>query len=571
MIAQSAVHPQTPVSLRQMVDFGMFVPVSLLTYHNFGSITASASSLSNATVLDSTLFLRSELPIRFAKRIVELNSLPHGLAQMPAVKSIAVQYMQSYKDLIEFPSPADAGVSVPSAGLQHQEQGKTVSTSARLAKNYCFDDEKTREYNARFTDCIAAIKKRHDSVALIMAQGIAQLKQKWQETQSNSVLSNPPTSLPENAASAAAISSNDNTDEFPDFRQLPKLAQENKNASYKEINSFMFPALLPKDPAAAQHWLPLDLRSFLDRFYMSRIGIRFLIGQHIALHKALTTPPLPNHVGIINTRTSIQSVISTAAANAHAVVAETTEGLSPADAEKYIPRVTVRIVRGMGISGNSNGTVGDADDVEFVYAPSHLHHMLFELLKNSMRATVQKHYIGASKKPSATQNDQQQSQQKVSQAQQGFGGFFFGKTKNSSKTSDNSGRNGGVPEVRVIVAEGEEDVTIKISDEGGGIPRSGLPLIWSYLYTTANMEALVGGTTKAGAGNGREEVRRRRVLSGYADQPVLYGHAFGYGIPSSRLYARYFGGNLKVVSMEGYGTDVYLHVNKLGDSEEPLM
>ena len=43
------------------------------------------------------------------------------------------------------------------------------------------------------------------------------------------------------------------------------------------------------------------------------------------------------------------------------------------------------------------------------------------------------------------------------------------------------------PPVQVIIADGEnnEDVVIKISDEGGGIPRSHMPRIWSYLFTTA--------------------------------------------------------------------------------------
>jgi pyruvate dehydrogenase kinase 2/3/4 len=41
------------------------------------------------------------------------------------------------------------------------------------------------------------------------------------------------------------------------------------------------------------------------------------------------------------------------------------------------------------------------------------------------------------------------------------------------------------PEIRLVVAQGNEDITIKISDEGGGIPRSGMPLIWTYMYTTA--------------------------------------------------------------------------------------
>lgn len=34
--------------------------------------------------------------------------------------------------------------------------------------------------------------------------------------------------------------------------------------------------------------------------------------------------------------------------------------------------------------------------------------------------------------------------------------------------------------------------------------------------------------------------------------------------------SRYFGGDLQIISMEGYGTDAYLHLNRLGNSQEPL-
>jgi pyruvate dehydrogenase kinase 2/3/4 len=44
----------------------------------------------------------------------------------------------------------------------------------------------------------------------------------------------------------------------------------------------------------------------------------------------------------------------------------------------------------------------------------------------------------------------------------------------------------------------------------------------------------------------------------------------GYGLPISRLYARYFGGDLQVISMEGYGTDAYLHLKRLATTEETL-
>ena len=49
----------------------------------------------------------------------------------------------------------------------------------------------------------------------------------------------------------------------------------------------------------------------------------------------------------------------------------------------------------------------------------------------------------------------------------------------------------------------------------------------------------------------------RRQIAGY-----------GFGLPLSRVYARYFGGDIHVQSMHGYGTDVYLNLNHLGDVRE---
>ena len=111
------------------------------------------------------------------------------------------------------------------------------------------------------------------------------------------------------------------------------------------------------------------------------------------------------------------------------------------------------------------------------------------------------------------------------------------------------GKDSEPPVIRLVIAEGAEDVTIKLSDEGGGIARSGMPRIWTYLYSTAksplpDMDPADGGPV---------------VLAGY-----------GYGLPLSRLYARYFGGDLQIISMEGYGTDAYLHLNRLGNVQEPL-
>lgn len=217
-----------------------------------------------------------------------------------------------------------------------------------------------------------------------------------------------------------------------------------------------------------------EIHQFLDGFYMSRIGVRMLIGQHVSLHQ----PPREGFIGLIETRVSPHKVAQDAIDDARSICMR-----------QY----------------------GDAPEVEifgdpklsFAYVPGHLHQMLFELIKNSLRAV-----------------------------------HDFWEKKGESP-----------PAIRLVIAEGAEDVTIKLSDEGGGIARSGMPRIWTYLYSTAksplpDMDPGDGGPV---------------VLAGY-----------GYGLPLSRLYARYFGGDLQIISMEGYGTDAYLHLNRLGNVQEPL-
>ena len=45
---------------------------------------------------------------------------------------------------------------------------------------------------------------------------------------------------------------------------------------------------------------------------------------------------------------------------------------------------------------------------------------------------------------------------------------------------------------------------------------------------------------------------------------------FGVGLPMSRLYAQYFGGDLDIKSLEGHGTDCFLHLHRLGERCEHL-
>jgi len=39
----------------------------------------------------------------------------------------------------------------------------------------------------------------------------------------------------------------------------------------------------------------------------------------------------------------------------------------------------------------------------------------------------------------------------------------------------------------------------------------------------------------------------------------------GFGLPLSRLYAKHFGGDLKLITIEGHGTDIYLTLDRTGE------
>eukprot|EP00079_Xenopus_tropicalis_P039250 XP_017953021.1 PREDICTED: pyruvate dehydrogenase (acetyl-transferring) kinase isozyme 1, mitochondrial isoform X2 [Xenopus tropicalis] len=197
------------------------------------------------------------------------------------------------------------------------------------------------------------------------------------------------------------------------------------------------------DPVTSQ-----NVQYFLDRFYMSRISIRMLLNQHTLLFggKVKVNPAHPKHIGSIDPACNVVDVV---------------KAKSP------------------------------GQPIQVVYVPSHLYHMVFELFKNAMRATMEFH---ADK--------------------------------------------GVYPSVKVHVVLGSEDLTIKLSDRGGGVPLRKIDRLFNYMYSTAPLP--------------RMETSRATPLAG-----------FGYGLPISRLYAKYFQGDLKLYSLEGYGTDAVIYFKAL--------
>ncbi|XP_028674475.2 pyruvate dehydrogenase (acetyl-transferring) kinase isozyme 2, mitochondrial-like isoform X1 [Erpetoichthys calabaricus] len=230
-----------------------------------------------------------------------------------------------------------------------------------------------------------------------------------------------------------------------------------------------------KDPVTNQ-----NVQYFLDRFYMSRISIRMLINQHTLIFNGTTNPAHPNTIGSIDPQCDVSEVVRDAYESAKMLCDQYYLG-SP---ELEIEEINANTLR---------------QAIRIVYVPSHLYHMLFELFKNAMRATIENYEGSRSLDP-----------------------------------------------IKVMVALGGEDLTIKMSDKGGGVPLRKIERLFSYMYSTAPTPQL--------------NDKHRAPLAG-----------FGYGLPISRLYAQYFQGDLKLYSMEGYGTDAVIYLKALStDSIEKL-
>ncbi|KDN45468.1 alpha-ketoacid dehydrogenase kinase [Tilletiaria anomala UBC 951] len=457
-----ASFPQTGISLRQMVQFGR--------------------NPNPGTILQAGSFLREELPVRLAHRVKELDDLPRSAGEMPSIIKVKNWYAQSFEELINFPKP-----KLPEE-IQKRLQASVTQNAASLP---------TSTPNPSMEESDAA-----DDRSTAMAQGDL-----------NSAIANgngkgaARRQIPLESRYYANYECVEWPAELQDYNEQFTKCLENIKRRHDPVVTTIAQGVLEYKRANRHTALQSDMQRFLDRFYMSRIGIRILIGQHIALsrsnpapHDSITAgnaslrglaagsssisggPEEEQYVGIICTNTNISAMAHEAIENARFVCEEHYGLFKGPPVQLVCPK-----------------------DLTFMYIPSHLNHMLFELLKNSLRAVVERYGV---------ENEE------------------------------------SFPPIKVIVVEGKEDITIKISDEGGGIPRSEMPLVWTYMYTTAQSEDL------------DPEFNASDFKAPMA--------GFGYGLPLARLYARYFGGDIKLISMEGWGTDVYVHLNRLSASREPL-
>jgi len=184
-------------------------------------------------------------------------------------------------------------------------------------------------------------------------------------------------------------------------------------------------------------------------------------------------------------------------------------------------------------------------EANFPYILSHLEYIIGELLRNSVQAVVEKH------------------QQR--------------ENKDDGKPP---------PDIEVTICESAQHVIIRVSDQGGGIPRDVMPYLWSFRKGPASARLLenFGKVPKLAAtmqelladqANQDDAISQEASHAKYSNSLASLSSRppdlrLGMGLPLSRVYAEYWAGTLALHSLEGYGVDVFLQISKLGNKNEQL-
>ncbi|KAI9144436.1 branched-chain alpha-ketoacid dehydrogenase [Paraphysoderma sedebokerense] len=277
-------------------------------------------------------------------------------------------------------------------------------------------------------------------------------------------------------------------DSFDAIRGFEKVKDAETEEKFTQMLEELVEAHGEVIPKLAQGFLesrkyisPHDLRTFLDRLIHARIGIRVLAEHHIALHHQA-----PDYIGIICT------------------------ALSPADLVKSCLTYVQELC---DINyGSSPEVVLDGQlDTKFTYIPVHLEYMVTELLKNSMRATVE-----YSKRVGRTEH----------------------------------------PNVRITISQGVDDIVIRFRDQGGGVPYDQINHVFDYSYTTVPSEEEEDGSSES-IFSYQSKIALQQGVGG----PMA---GLGFGLGTSRVYSKYFGGSLNLISLYGYGCDVFLKLKNIG-------
>ncbi|KAF1813872.1 pyruvate dehydrogenase kinase [Eremomyces bilateralis CBS 781.70] len=327
---------------------------------------------------------------------------------------------------------------------------------------------------------------------------------------------------------------------FDKLRRIPEVKTVEENDRFCDVIKGTLGEHLSVIPHLAMGVLeiqglmkPEETDKFMLTLLRSRISRRVIAEQHLALSETFHSPwHFPDAKDDDHSADFVGEVFLRC--NAKEVVeqcATTTRSLMQ---QSYGSEVAIPEVK---IEGHTDAT--------FPYILSHLQYIVGELLRNSFQAVTEQR-----------------------------------KHKESPP-----------PPIEVLICDTAQHVIIRISDQGGGVPREILPYLWSFskgprrrmrlenLNKVPKLAATLQELRVDGTDAEQEPTPKpfdRDAATGKhpsslstltARSPDL---RLGIGLPMSRIYAEYWAGSLELHSLEGYGVDAFLQIPKLGNKNERL-
>lgn len=316
---------------------------------------------------------------------------------------------------------------------------------------------------------------------------------------------------------------------FELLRKVPEVRTLHDNDKFCDVIKHCLKEHLSVIPRLAMGILEIqdcissdECDQFMNTLLRSRISRRVIAEQHLALTETFHAPwhfegkrsqmaPEDDFVGEIFLKCNAKEIIEKCARTASELAA-TAYGR-----DVQIPKIVLQ------------GHL----DTTFPYIPSHLEYIVGELLRNSIQAVVEQ--------------------------------------KGSTDPTP----------IKVLVCEAAQHVIIRVSDQGGGIDRDILPYLWSFAKgprrnkrlqnlgqvprLAATMQEVQSPSALDQQGKGERYGDSLQTLS--SRPPDL---RLGMGLPMSRIFAEYWAGSLELHSLEGFGCDAFLQINRLGNRNEVL-
>ncbi|KAL2010555.1 hypothetical protein VTN00DRAFT_6362 [Thermoascus crustaceus] len=317
---------------------------------------------------------------------------------------------------------------------------------------------------------------------------------------------------------------------FERFRRVPEIRTLEDNDRYCAILRETLKEHLTVIPNLAMGVLecqdlvdPDEMDRFMNTLLRARISRRVIAEQHLALTETFNSPwHFPDSMARTDLNADFVGEVFLKC-NAKEVVERcgklVQELLRQSSGSDKIPEISVQ--------GHLETT--------FPYILGHLEYIIGELLRNSIQAVIER-YKDSSEKP---------------------------------------------PPIEVLICEAPQHVIMRISDQGGGVPREILPYLWSFSKgprtqtrlknlgqvptMAATMQEL---TVSADRKDADKETYRESSLASLSSRPPNL--RLGMGLPMSRVYAEYWAGSLELHSLEGYGVDAFLQISKLGNKNEQV-